>query len=139
MLDENDEGGDTFTYTILVGSSGTDKVTVTILMPGVKDPPVAEDNSDPEGNDLTMTSIGGIGVDPSGTTTIMLPSVVVMMIDGNIWRIHGGPQRGVQRSGAQRNGSTYANLLEFDLGSTTPCKKQQLNCYMQCIFMNVVK
>ena len=100
-LEESDEGVDTFTYTISDGNGGTDKATVTISMPGVNGGPVAEDdgvgpvgkdepvsnnlfanNSDPEGDDLKVTKIGGEEVDPSGTTTITLPSGAVMTIDG---------------------------------------------------------
>ena len=101
-LDEGDEGFDTFTYTISDGNGGTDEATVTILMPGVNDPPVAENDdygkvgsdaplsdnvfdndSDPEADDLTVTSIGGEDVDPTGSTTITLPSGAIMTIDGD--------------------------------------------------------
>ena len=101
-LDEGDEGFDTFTYTISDGNGGTDEATVTILMPGVNDPPVAEDDdygkvgndapvsdnvfgndSDPEADELTVTSVGGKDVDPTGTTTITLPSGAIMTIDGD--------------------------------------------------------
>ena len=51
-----------------------------------KDEPVSNNlfanDSDPEGDDLTVTKIGGEEVDPSGTTTITLPSGAVMTIDG---------------------------------------------------------
>ena len=101
-LDEGDEGFDTFTYTISDGNGGTDEATVTILMPGVNDAPVAEErdfgmvgsdaplsdnvfgnDGDPEGDDLTVTSIGGEDVDPTGSTTITLPSGAIMTIDGD--------------------------------------------------------
>ena len=101
-LDEGEEGFDTFTYTISDGNGGTDEATVTISMPGVNDPPVAEDDdygkvgndapvsdnvfgndSDPEGDELTVTSVGGKDVGPTGTTTITLPSGAIMTIDGD--------------------------------------------------------
>ena len=79
-----------------LGSGGTDSATVTIVMPGANDPPSAEDNfeeashtdpmsqdalvndSDPEGDPLTVTEIngssGGIGSPitlPSGSTVTL--------------------------------------------------------------------
>ena len=93
-LDDAEEGVDTFTYTISDGKGGTDEATVTILMPGVNDPPVAENDvhslkvadgeelafsdnalandSDPEDDDLTVTAVNRDG-DKVGTE-ITLPS-----------------------------------------------------------------
>jgi len=101
-LDEGEEGVDTFTYTISDGNGGTDEATVTISMAGVNDAPVAEDDdagkvgndapvsdnvfgndSDPEGDELTVTSVGGKDVGATGTTTITLPSGAIMTIDGD--------------------------------------------------------
>jgi len=93
-LDEGEEGVDTFTYTISDGKGGTDEATVTILMPGVNDPPMPENDvhslavvdgeelafsdnalandSDPEGDELTVTAVNRDG-DKVGTE-ISLPS-----------------------------------------------------------------
>ena len=104
-LRSGDEGIDTFIYTITDGEGGTDLATVTILMPGMNDPPEAEDDSkttmpnkrvsdnailpndsDPDSDDLTLTEVNGEPIDPSsGTLTISLPSgaIVTVNTDGD--------------------------------------------------------
>ena len=104
-LRSGDEGIDTFIYTITNGEGGTDLATVTILMPGMNDPPEAEDDSkttmpnkrvsdnailpndsDPDSDDLTLTEVNGEPIDPSsGTLTISLPSgaIVTVNTDGD--------------------------------------------------------
>ena len=93
-LPSNEEGMDTFTYVISDGEGGTDLATVTIVLPGEEDPPMAandfeetipgaplSDNallndSDPEDDDLTVIGLGGgeVGVEldlPSGSKVVL--------------------------------------------------------------------
>ena len=101
-LRSGDEGIDAFTYTITDGEGGTDLATVTILMPGMNDPPEAEDDSkttmpnkrvsdnailpndsDPDSDDLTVSMVNGQPIDQSGTTTISLPSGAIVTINSD--------------------------------------------------------
>ena len=101
-LDANQGGIDIFTYAIADGNGGSDKATVTILMPGVNDPPDAEDDSkttlptstvsdsailpndsDPESDDLILIEVNGERIDPlvSSSVAIGLPSGAVVTIN----------------------------------------------------------
>ena len=97
-LPSNEEGMDTFTYVISDGEGGTDLATVTIVLPGEEDPPMAandfeetipgaplSDNallndSDPEDDDLTVIGLGGgeVGVE----LDLQSGSKVVLQSDG---------------------------------------------------------
>ena len=100
-LGESETATETFVYTVTDGNGGTAEATVTIVIDGVNDPPVAENDdlgsspaasavseslflndSDAEKDDLTVTEVGGQSIGSSGTTTVSLPSGAIMTIDG---------------------------------------------------------
>ncbi|MCM8857219.1 MAG: retention module-containing protein, partial [Candidatus Thiodiazotropha sp.] len=91
-------GTDTFTYTISDGNGGTDTATVTVTVGGVNDAPVAVDDtvgtnedvpvtvavlpndSDPDGDTLTVTSVtqgtnGSVAIDPVSGNPIYTPNL----------------------------------------------------------------
>lgn len=97
-LKEGDEGTDTFPYVITDGNGGYAEATVTILVPGANDPPVAEDDStdptpsdvpvsstllgndsDPESDPLTVDKINDEPVE--GPTTVTLPTGAILTVD----------------------------------------------------------
>ncbi|MGB9359921.1 MAG: Ig-like domain-containing protein, partial [Acidimicrobiia bacterium] len=90
--DADFNGVDTFTYTISDGNGGTDTATVTVTVNPINDPPVANDDSattgedspvvipvlgndsDPDGDALTVTSVtdpghGTVVINADGTVT----------------------------------------------------------------------
>ena len=92
----------TFEYTITDGFGGTAGATATIVISGVNDPPVAENDDlgpapaglpvtynlltndvNPEQNGLVVTEVEGQSVSSSGSTTINLSSGALLTINGS--------------------------------------------------------
>jgi VCBS repeat-containing protein len=101
-LNDSDTALVTFEYTITDGFGGTAGATATIVITGVNDPPVAENDDlgpapaglpvthnlltndiNPEQNELVVTEVEGQSVSSSGSTTINLSSGALMTIDGS--------------------------------------------------------
>ena len=106
-LREGETATETFVYTVTDGQTGTAEATVTIVIDGKDDPPMAEDDevppspaedpvsdnlfgndSDAESDDLTLTTIGGqsIPAPANGTNgtepvTVSLPSGAILTVD----------------------------------------------------------
>ena len=97
-LDTGETATDSFSYTISDGNGGTDTATLTITVTGTNAGPVAVDDtattdedsallnipllandSDPNGDDLTITQINGI----TAGGTITLPSGALITVNGD--------------------------------------------------------
>ena len=102
-LNDSETASETFRYTITDGNGGTAEATVTIVITGINDPPVAENDDlgpapaglpvtynlltndvNPEQQDeLLVTEVEGQSVSSSGSTTISLSSGALLTIDGS--------------------------------------------------------
>ena len=99
-LSEGDTATDSFTYTISDGNGGTDSATATVTITGVNDAPVAVDDgittseeapvsgavlpndSDIEGDALTVTAVNGNAGDIGSTTILPSGALLTLASDG---------------------------------------------------------
>ena len=101
-LNDSETASETFQYSITDGFGGTAGATVSIIITGVNDPPVAQDVDlgpsparstisynlldnviDPEENGLSVTEVEGQSIANDGLTTITISSGVLVTIDGS--------------------------------------------------------